>query len=122
MTRIYHLTTPELWQAAQTAGEYTHPSLVHKGFIHAANLYQVLKVAERFYRELPEVLLLVIERARLAPPIKDEPPEHPAPVNTKDPARETYPHIYGALNLDAVTAVLLMTKDERGLFVLPDGV
>lgn len=122
MTRIYHLTTPELWEAAQAAGAYTPSSLEDEGFIHASNLYQVLKVAERFYRELPVLLLLVIERERVTVPIKDEPPSHLASLNEKDPARETYPHIYGALNLDAVTAALLMTKDERGLFVLPEGV
>lgn len=122
MTRIYHLTPRLAWQNAQAIGAYRAPSLEDEGFIHTSNLHQVLLVAERFYRDVPDLVLLVIERERVQAVVKDEAAAHPAPVTSTSPQDDTYPHIYGALNLDAVVAVLPLGKDTHGRFILPEDV
>lgn len=94
MPLIHHLTTPEAWQAAQTAGEYTAPSLYTEGFIHcAANEPQTLRVAQRLYPGNAGLIVLDIDPARLQSEVKHEPSR----------TGEIYPHIYGPINLDAVT-------------------
>ena len=122
MTRIYHITTREAWQQAQTDGEYTAPSLDSEGFIHCSTAAQVLQVANAFYRDVPNLVLLCIEPERLSAQLKWEAPAHPeahkAPVNTD---AMLFPHIYGAINLDAVVDVLDFPQSENG-FVLPDGI
>ena len=37
MPIIHHLTTPEVWNAAQTTGEYIALSLATEGFVHCAD-------------------------------------------------------------------------------------
>jgi uncharacterized protein (DUF952 family) len=115
---IVHLTTRDAWLAARQTGIYTTPSLDSEGFIHCSRPDQIVKVANVFYTGQSGLVLLVIEPSRMTSPLKWEPPAHPAP----GPAPVTgdlFPHLYGPLNLDAVTSVLDFPLDETGLFHLP---
>ena len=105
MTIIYHLTTPDAWSAAQTAGEYEAPSLTAEGFIHcAADEPQTLRVAQRLYPNHPNLIVLDLDPARLNAEVKREPSR----------SGEIYPHIYGPINLDAVTRIRPLTQDAAG--------
>ena len=105
MPVIHHLTTPEAWQAAQTAGEYTAPSLTTEGFIHcAANEPQTLQVAQRLYPNHPGLIVLDVDPAQLTAELKQEPSR----------TGEIYPHIYGPINLNAVTRTRPLTLDPAG--------
>ena len=55
---------------------------------------QVAAVGERFFHGVRGLLLLVIDRARVAAPVRDE-----------GAGGDLFPHIYGPLNLDAITRV-----------------
>jgi glutathione S-transferase len=95
---IFHLALVSDWQAAVAAGEYTVSSLgvtlEEEGFIHASRADQWEGVKQRYYSDVTEPLvLLVIDPARLSAPLVVE--EAPG-------AGESFPHIYGPLNLDAV--------------------
>ena len=68
-------------------------TLAEQGYIHASTAEQVAGVASAYYRGVPDLLLLVIDPARVIPEIRYE------PVPGQD---QPYPHIYGPLNTDAV--------------------
>ena len=98
MTVIYHIAEAADWEQAQRAGEYTMSTrgrtLAEEGFIHASTASQVAQVAEAYYRGVPDLVLLVIDTERVRPELRyEQVPGQPDP----------YPHIYGPLNLDAVT-------------------
>lgn len=98
--RIFHIATAADWAAAQESGSYTTSTrgrtLAEEGFIHASRGDQWQGVRDRFYSDVEEPLvLLVIDTASLASPVVEE----PAPDSS-----ETFPHVYGAINADAVVS------------------
>ncbi len=123
MTIIYHITPQTEWQAAQTDGAYRAPSLATEGFIHCSTAKQVVAVANAFYRGQIDLVLLAIETGRLTAATRWEAPahpnpDHPAPVDEAD----LFPHIYGAINVNAVTQVHAFPVNADGTFTLPVGV
>jgi uncharacterized protein (DUF952 family) len=98
--RIFHIALRSEWEAAKKAGAYTTSTrgrtLAEEGFIHASRGDQWQGVHRAFYADVDEPLvLLVIDTDRLTSPVVEEVPA--------DGATETFPHIYGPLNADAVT-------------------
>ena len=66
MTRlIFHITTAPEWDAARGVGEYRAPSLDTEGFIHCSLPTQVNHVADWFYRDVPDLVLLCVDPAQL---------------------------------------------------------
>jgi uncharacterized protein (DUF952 family) len=110
VTRIYHIATRDDWEQARARGEYTRSTagstLAEEGFIHASQASQVTRTANKFYRDVPgELLVLVIDTGRLRSELRYE----PVPG-----AELPFPHIYGPLNVDAVV-------ETRPLEAGPDG-
>jgi uncharacterized protein (DUF952 family) len=105
MRMIYHLVTPGLWR--QNADRpYRAASLDTEGFIHCSNAAQVAWAANTFYAAEPELLVLHLDADRLASPLKDEPA-----------AGQTFPHLYGPLNRDAVLREQPLTRGPDGRWV-----
>lgn len=93
---IFHIVTKPAWNAAKEKGFYEAPSLATEGFIHTSKQNQVTGVQQRYYAQLKDLLLLHIDEQLLKAPLKYE---------IAPSVGEEYPHIYGALNLDAVVKV-----------------
>lgn len=100
---IVHLTERSLWEEARARGTYEMSTrgrtLQEEGFIHCSTRAQVPAVAAFVYGSdvrPGELVLLVIDPARLDVPLKYEAPE---------PGAEEFPHIYGPLPVDAVVDV-----------------
>jgi uncharacterized protein (DUF952 family) len=110
-TILLHITTQTLWNMAQGLGRYSAPSLASEGFIHCSTPAQVVATAERFYAGQHGLILLVIDLERIQAEVKYE-------AGTDKPG-ELFPHIYGTLNLDAVTRVVDFASDSAGNWVLP---
>ncbi len=111
---ILHITSHAEWNEAQTHGEYTAPSLNTEGFIHCSSERQVLHVANAFYRGRNDLVLLVIDEAKLKPGLKWEAPAGaPAPGVSES---DLFPHIYGPINLTAVASVLDFEPDSAGIW------
>lgn len=97
--RLFHLALASDWADAFTTGEY-RVSTIGKtvdevGFIHASRVHQVQGVADSFYRGRSDVVLLVIDPARVPCEIRDD----------LDPTSGQYfPHLYGPLPVPAVVA------------------
>ena len=111
MTTIYHITARADWEAAQRAGVYRTASLEGEGFIHCSRRDQVVAVADANFRGRTGLVLLAIDAARVAPEIRYE--------DCYD-SGQAFPHIYGPLELDAVTRVIDFPPDAEGRFALPD--
>lgn len=96
MPFIYHVTTWQEWNAAREKGYYTAPSLEAEGFIHCSEEQQVNGVLKRYFSGKKDLVKLMIETSRLTSGFKYE----PAPS-----VNESFPHVYGPINLDAVADV-----------------
>jgi uncharacterized protein (DUF952 family) len=104
MPYIYHITTREVWEQAQTTGQYEVPSLKEEGFIHCSMEDQVQRVLERFYSDRKDLLLLCIDSRKLLSQL----------VYEWAPSMEaTFPHVYGPINTDAVTEVKPIGLEEK---------
>ncbi|WP_412539553.1 DUF952 domain-containing protein [Longispora sp. K20-0274] len=108
MTVIYHLTEPATWAAAVAAGEYTmstrDTTLAEEGYIHASLPDQVRGVAARYYADVPELLLLVIDTDELD-----------AEVKLEQAGAGVFPHIYGPIRVAAVREVVEVAPDRSNL-------
>lgn len=114
---ILHITSRAEWADAQVRGEYLAPSLQSEGFIHCSTERQVLHVAAAFYRGRTDLVLLVIDESRLTPELKWEPPAgSPAPGISE---ADLFPHVFGPVNLAAVSAVIDFLPNPDGSFSLP---
>lgn len=113
MTSIYHVATRSDWARAVEAGEYRIStigrSLEDEGFIHSSTEQQVERVANRYYHGMIDLVLLTIELERVKPEVRFDPV-----------GNETYPHIYGPLNVDAVVRVTPLVANADGGFTIPD--
>jgi uncharacterized protein (DUF952 family) len=110
MAIIYHITQAARWAEAQAQGQYSADSLATEGFIHCSTPAQVVATASRYYAGQPGLVLLAIAPARVTAEVRFE----RAAYNG-----ELYPHIYGPLNLDAVTAALPFAPEADGSFRMP---
>lgn len=113
---VYHIVPREEWEAAQAKGEYRPASVGAQGFVHCSTRAQVAPTANRYFHGEDGLVLLCIDTAMLMAPLRFEPPDMPG----HDPGdRELFPHLYGALNLDAVKRVLPFPSNVDGSFSLP---
>ena len=93
---IYHVTTNKQWLLAQTAGYFEEPSLESEGFIHMSTNEQIAGVLERYYKNIPDLVLLHVDESKLTSDLKYE---------LSPSINQEFPHIFGPINLDAVIAV-----------------
>jgi uncharacterized protein (DUF952 family) len=115
--RIFHIADAHDWSVAAASGSYETSSrdlsLGEQGFIHASRLDQVGLVAQAIYADYREPLvLLTIDPSRLTAPVVEE----------DGGTGELFPHIYGPINVDAVTAVNELRWDPASQLVLPPSV
>ncbi len=97
MPIIYHIALPDAWEEAKQKGFYTHPSLKEEGFIHCSQEQQIAGVLERYFAGATGLLKLVIDTDKLTSKyVFDWSPS----------TQDTFPHVYGPVNIDAVTDVV----------------
>jgi uncharacterized protein (DUF952 family) len=115
MPELLHITERLTWLDAEQAGEYRMSTrgvtLAQEGFIHCSLRHQLRGVAELFYADADDLVVLVIDSDKVAAPVRFEPPA---------PGADEFPHIHGPLPAAAVTDVIAVTRDATGRFVLPE--
>ncbi|HEY0428086.1 MAG TPA: DUF952 domain-containing protein [Pyrinomonadaceae bacterium] len=92
---IYHIVLPEVWANFKDKNFYEAESLHSENFIHCSFAGQLEAVLERYYAGVEKVLILTIEAEKLKSKLVAEP----------STGGEIYPHIYGAINLDAIVRI-----------------
>lgn len=109
---ILHITTEEAWQTAVAAGEYHADSLAREGFIHCSTVEQVLMPANQLFVGQTDLILLIVDSAKLMAKLVYE--------DCYETGHQ-FPHIYGPLNLEAVTGFVAFPPNPDGTFSLPAG-
>lgn len=102
---VFHICQKQKWEKAQMTGEYRADSLETEGFIHCSEIHQVAGVANARYSDVPDLILLHIDPNRLT-----------SKMIYEEADGQEFPHVYGAINLDAVVGVSKFEKSERGVF------
>lgn len=92
---IYHIVTPEQWEQWSDKEHYEAPGFQQEGFIHLCTEEQIAGVLERYYSDVPDILLLHVDTDELTAPLKWE-------AATND---ELFPHLYGPLNKSAIAGM-----------------
>jgi uncharacterized protein (DUF952 family) len=105
---IVHLCTRQAWENALAGGEYRADSLEFEGFIHCSRPDQILEVANRYYRQVSDLVLLWIDPEKVTQNIRLEKAE----AETQD----VFPHVYGPINLDAIISVSAFPIHQDGYF------
>ena len=100
---IYHLALADDWRAARAEGEYRISTrgltLAQVGFIHASYAHQIEATHQRFFADAGPLKLLVLDPARL------EGLGLVVRAEAAPGSGELFPHVYGALPLQAVLQV-----------------
>jgi len=97
MPIIYHIAFKNAWNEAKQKGEYIHPSLKDEGFIHCSLENQIPGVLERYFQGETDLVKLVIDTEKLTSKLI---------FDWSKSTADTFPHIYGPINVSAVTDVL----------------
>jgi uncharacterized protein (DUF952 family) len=113
---ILHILRRYEWEESLRLGTYQPPSIAAEGFIHCSTIHQVIDTANAFFRGATDLLILRIDERKLSSPLKFEAPATPGDSRT----RESFPHIYGPLNLDAVIYAIEFPCEADGSFQLPE--
>jgi 2-haloacid dehalogenase len=97
---VLHLTEGSWWQRAQADGVYPWSSrratYEAEGFVHASFAEQTAGTRRRYYGDLPDADLVVLEL---------DPDRLSVPVVVEDLGAGAYPHLYGPLPVAEVRAV-----------------
>jgi uncharacterized protein (DUF952 family) len=109
MNTILHITQRQQWESAKSIGTYRGPTLDTEGFIHCSTLAQVIGSANRFFKNQKDLVIIIIDGDRVNPEIRYE----------GETINNLFPHIYGALNIEAVVQAIDFACEEDGLFSLP---
>jgi len=110
MSIILHITHQDQWELAQETGNYTAESLEAQGFIHCSTHEQVIEVANFLFKGQRGLVLLAIDREKV---------KHEVVYENLYGEDDLFPHIYGALNTDAVFEVYDFPPKNDGNFELP---
>lgn len=118
---VYHIAIKENFIRASNGGNYKPNDFDREGFIHCTGEPDItLLVLDDYFRQVTqEIILVQIAVDRLTSVVKFE---KPAPIKGGGTNHlkegQLFPHIYGALNLDAVVGVAVVERGE-GAFVWP---
>ena len=112
---ILHIVKRGEWETAIQKGEYAPASLQTEGFIHCSTVEQVVETANLFYHGQRDLVVVCLDEGHLSARLRYE----PAVRVSYERRGLLFPHLYGALNLDAVSEVLAFPCNAEGRFVLP---
>jgi uncharacterized protein (DUF952 family) len=112
---IFHIALRSDWELAKRQGSYRvstrGKSLDEVGFVHCSWQHQVSTIANSVYADVTHPLcLLVIDESRLSAPVHEEDIEGTG---------QSFPHIYGPVDLDAVVEVREYVKGSDGRYPSP---
>lgn len=107
---LVHLCPTDDWSAAKISGQLRPESLTSAGFVHLSTPEQVHLPANRLFRGRDDLVLLHIDTSRLDSPIRWE-----LGVAT-DPESMLFPHLYGALPVEAVINITSYRPAADGTF------
>ncbi len=111
MRRIYKICPASAWREAERQGVYRGSADdARDGFIHFSQAAQVAETARKHYSGQTGLFLVEVDADALGDALRFEPSR----------SDELFPHLYGELDLGAVTAVHEMHARPDGLHDIPE--
>jgi len=108
---IYKLCERPLWEEAQRRGVFTGAGAdLHDGFIHFSTSSQVRETAAKHFATVADLVLIAVDAQALANALRWEPSR----------GGDLFPHLYGALPLEAVLWTRALPCDAGGRRVFPE--
>ncbi|MCB1470122.1 MAG: DUF952 domain-containing protein [Rhizobiaceae bacterium] len=108
---IYKICPESLWRQAESVGTFAGaPVDLADGFIHFSTVEQVRETAAKHFAGHDDLLLIAIDPDKLGPSLRYEPSRGGA----------LFPHLYGPLNLNAVSWVRPLPLRPDGTHDFPD--
>jgi uncharacterized protein (DUF952 family) len=107
---IFHIAKSIDIDTENGNAEYQCDSLTTEGFIHCCDKHQLAGVVSRYYQDIDDVVLLVLDVEELEPALIHE--------NTVG-GSELFPHVYGAINRSAILEVVpfgINSIEREGLY------
>lgn len=109
---IFHMCREGEWLKAKAEGTYRGSSQdAADGFIHFSTRTQVVESAAKHRAGQAGILLLTVDALALGDALKWEPSRK----------GQLFPHLYGALPIDAVIRVVPLSLGADGRHVFPPG-
>jgi uncharacterized protein (DUF952 family) len=110
MPTVYKICPASLWRVVERAGVFRGSEVdIRDGFIHFSSAAQVAETAAKHFAGQRDLLLLRVDAAMLGDRLKWEPSRGGA----------LFPHLYGDLDLKAVTKVDPLPLDANGQHEFP---
>jgi uncharacterized protein (DUF952 family) len=110
-TTIYKICSAQLWRDAQRAGRFGGaPPDERDGFIHFSTAAQVAETAAKHFAGAAGQVLVAVDAGALDGGLKWEPSR----------GGDLFPHLYGALSLQAVLWVVPLPLGPDGRHVFPE--
>lgn len=89
---IYHVVHSDEWNRQINLSNFVPPDYHREGFIHCCTKEQLSGVLNRYYKGVSGLLVLHLDESKLSSELKYE-------LSTNN---EKFPHLFGAINRDAV--------------------
>jgi uncharacterized protein (DUF952 family) len=106
---IFHIASRS--ELKDRSSLYAPESVASTGFIHCAEAAQITNVARRKFAGRTDVVLMEIDSNRVKAEVRYE---------NLSGGSELFPHIYGALNMDAVVSIKPLHLSRNDDSMLPD--
>lgn len=111
MRRIYKICPASAWREAERQGVYRGSADdVRDGFIHFSSAPQVAETARKHFAGQTGLFLIAVDADALGDALRWEPSRND----------ELFPHLYGELDLGAVTGVQEMHTRSDGTHDVPE--
>jgi uncharacterized protein (DUF952 family) len=113
---IYHIVIIKEFLSFIFGSKYIPGSLMDDGFVHCSLDSSVISVANDYYGNAKEELLLLrIEPLKLESPVIYETAKPVKGINTSHlSSSPIFPHIYGPIDLTAIDGIGILEKKESG--------
>ena len=111
MRTIYKISPASAWREAERQGVYRGSADdLRDGFIHFSTAAQLAETARKHYFGQTGLFLIAVDADVLGDALRWEPSRND----------ELFPHLYGALDLGAVTAILDLRARSDGYHDIPE--
>ncbi len=111
MVKIYKICSASAWREAERSGVYRGSSDdAHDGFIHFSTATQVAETARKHFFGQGDLLLIEVDGGALGAALRWE----------RSRNDELFPHLYGELDLKAVSGIRDMPALSDGSHAIPE--
>jgi uncharacterized protein (DUF952 family) len=108
---IYKICPASAWREAERQGVYRGSADdLRDGFIHFSSASQVAGTARKYFARQTGLFLIAVDAAALGDALRWEPSR----------GGELFPHLYGELDLGAVTAIMDLRARSDGYHDIPE--